>query len=142
VRPQINIPRITKATCTCEVWHWRHPRKDFKCWNIKICSGILKKKWIAALNFIKILITAFTWTDPRSVKKTVKLSIFFTLSGSSRVKPACRTLMKWIAGAHSNVFFSGSSHFWPKGFLLNIPTFFTVLPFRRCHRWNSQKIVN
>jgi len=34
------------------------------------------------LNFINVLSTAFTCADPKSVKKTVKLSIFFTLFGS------------------------------------------------------------
>jgi len=38
------------------------------------------------LNFINILRTAFTLADPKSVKKTVKLSIFFTLLGSTSVK--------------------------------------------------------
>ncbi len=32
--------------------------------------------------------------DPKSVKKTVKLSIFFTLSGSTSVKAVRRMLMK------------------------------------------------
>ena len=38
------------------------------------------------LNFINVLRTAFTIADPKSVKKTVKLSIFFMLLGSMSVK--------------------------------------------------------
>jgi hypothetical protein len=44
--------------------------------------------------FINILRTAFTCADPKSVEKTVKLSIFFTLSGSSSIKAVHRILMK------------------------------------------------
>jgi len=46
------------------------------------------------LNFINILRTAFTIADPKSVKKTVKLLIFFSLSGSTSVKAAGKTLVK------------------------------------------------
>jgi len=38
--------------------------------------------------------TAFTHADPKSVKKSVKLSVFFALSGSAHAKAAHRTLMK------------------------------------------------
>jgi len=48
----------------------------------------------SVLNFINVLFTAFTLPDPKSVKKTVKLSIFFTLLGSTSVKAVRRTLMK------------------------------------------------
>jgi len=48
-----------------------------------------------ALNFINVLRKAFTHTDPICVKiMTVKLSVFFTLLGSMRVKAARKTLMK------------------------------------------------
>ncbi len=51
-------------------------------------------KLTPGLNFINVLLTAFTLPDPKSVKKTVKLSIFFTLWGSTSVKAVHRTLMK------------------------------------------------
>ncbi len=38
--------------------------------------------------------TGFNGGDPKSVKKTVKLSIFFTLLESTRVKAARQTLVK------------------------------------------------
>jgi len=51
-------------------------------------------KLTVGLNFINVLCTAFTLADPKSVKKTVKLSIFFTLLGSASVKAAHRMLMQ------------------------------------------------
>ncbi len=50
------------------------------------------------LNFINILPTAFTLAYPKSVKKIVKLSTFFTLSGSTSIKAARKMLMKLTAG--------------------------------------------
>jgi len=49
------------------------------------------------VNFINVLRTAFTLEDPKSVKKTVKLSILFTLLGSMSVKAVRRMLMKLIS---------------------------------------------
>jgi hypothetical protein len=46
------------------------------------------------LNFINVLHTTFRHKDPRSVKKTAKLSIFFTLSGSMSVKAVPKMLDK------------------------------------------------
>jgi len=46
------------------------------------------------VNFINVLLTALTHTDPKSVKKTVKLSIFFTLLGSTREKALCKMWVK------------------------------------------------
>ncbi len=47
------------------------------------------------VNFINVLRAAFTRADPESAKKTVKLSVFFALSGSVKsVKAAHRTLVK------------------------------------------------
>jgi len=46
------------------------------------------------VNFINVLQAAFTRPDPKSAKKTDKLTVFFTLSGSARAKAACRMLMK------------------------------------------------
>jgi len=48
----------------------------------------------AGVNFINVLRAAFTGADLKSVKKTVKLSVFFALSGSARSKAAHRSLMK------------------------------------------------
>ncbi len=48
----------------------------------------------SGLNFINVLRSAFALVDPKIVKKTVKLSIFFTLLGSTSVKAARKTLVK------------------------------------------------
>ena len=48
----------------------------------------------SGVNFINVLRAAFTCTDPKSAKKTVKSSSFFALSGSSIVKAALRMLVK------------------------------------------------
>jgi len=52
-------------------------------------------KLIIWVNFIKFLCKAFLRTDPKGAKKTVKLSIFFALWGSSSVKALHKMLMKW-----------------------------------------------
>ncbi len=52
-------------------------------------------KLTPGLDVINILRTAFTPVDPKSVKNTVKLSIFFMLLGSTRAKAVCKILMKW-----------------------------------------------
>ncbi len=44
------------------------------------------------LNIINVLRTAFTPADPKNIKKTVKLSIFFTHLGSTSVKTARKTV--------------------------------------------------
>ena len=46
------------------------------------------------VNFTNILQASFTHLDPKSAKKTVKLSSFFALWGSARVKAVCKTLVK------------------------------------------------
>jgi len=48
--------------------------------------------------FINVLQAAFTHADPESGKKTVKFSVFFTLSGSEHEKAADRILMKLTTG--------------------------------------------
>ena len=56
-----------------------------------------KKKSLVGLpgvNFTNVLQAAFTRADPKSAKKTVKLSCFFALLGSARVKAARRMLVK------------------------------------------------
>ncbi len=50
------------------------------------------------VNFINVLQAAFTHTDPKSTKKTVKLSVYFVLLGSERTKAAHRMLMKLTTG--------------------------------------------
>jgi len=46
------------------------------------------------VNFINVLGAAFAYKDPESAKNSVKLSVFFGLSGSARAKAVPRTLMK------------------------------------------------
>jgi hypothetical protein len=53
---------------------------------------------VSDIKVINVLHTAFTLADPKSIKKTVKLSIFFTLSGYTSVKAVCRMLMKLTPG--------------------------------------------
>ena len=47
------------------------------------------------VNFTNILQAAFTLTDPKRAKKTVKLSSFLALLGSACVKATRRTLVKF-----------------------------------------------
>jgi hypothetical protein len=55
------------------------------------------------VNFINFLQAAFMHADPKSTKNTVKLPVFFALSGSVCAKAARRMLMKlppdWIQRA-------------------------------------------
>ena len=46
------------------------------------------------VNFTNILQAAFTRADPKSAKKTVKLSSFFALFGSGHIKAARKMLVK------------------------------------------------
>ncbi len=46
-----------------------------------------------AVNFINIWCTAFARADPKSVKNTDNLTVFFELLGSANMK-ACKTLTK------------------------------------------------
>ncbi len=55
-------------------------------------------KLLPRVNFINILQAAFTHEDSKNAKKTVKLSVFFTLLGSARTKAARRMLMKLTPG--------------------------------------------
>ena len=48
----------------------------------------------SGVNFINVLRAAFALEDPKSAKKTVKLSSFIALLGSGRVKAARRTLVR------------------------------------------------
>ncbi len=51
------------------------------------------------LNFINVLCTAFTPADPKSIKDTNDLTVFFMLLGSTCTKAAHRTLVKLTPGA-------------------------------------------
>jgi hypothetical protein len=51
-------------------------------------------KLTPGVNYTNVLCAAFTLLDPESVKKIDKLSVFFTLLGSSHVKAAHRMLTK------------------------------------------------
>jgi len=55
---------------------------------------------LSGLNFINVLCTALMRADPKSIKKTVKLSIFFKLSGSTGIKAARKMLLKLTPGLH------------------------------------------
>ncbi len=57
-------------------------------------ARIMLMKLTPGLNFINVLLTAFTLADPKSVKKIDNLTVFFTLLGSACVKAVHRTLMK------------------------------------------------
>jgi len=50
------------------------------------------------VNFINVLRAAFALADPESAKKTVKLSVFFALSGSALAKAAPKMLLKLTPG--------------------------------------------
>jgi hypothetical protein len=43
----------------------------------------------------------FAHVDPKSAKKTIKLSVFFALLGFAHAKAASRTLMKFTSGFYS-----------------------------------------
>jgi len=61
-----------------------------------VCRKLMKLT--PELNFINILLTAFTRIDPKRVKKTVKLSIFFMLLGSTSLKAARKMLVTLTPG--------------------------------------------
>jgi hypothetical protein len=50
--------------------------------------------WRSGVDFINVLQADFMCADPKSAKKTVKLSVFFALLGSVFTKATHRTLMK------------------------------------------------
>ena len=54
-------------------------------------------KLTPVVNFINILRTAFMLVDPKSIKDTYDLTVFFSLSGSMSVKAECRMLLKLTA---------------------------------------------
>jgi len=71
----------------------------------KICAnhfGMKKRKLLMkstpGVSSINVLRAAFMLASPESAKKTVKLSVFFALLGSARVKAVHRTLAKSTPG--------------------------------------------
>ena len=53
------------------------------------------------VNFTNILQAAFMHEDPKRAKKTIKLSSFYAILGSARVRAACRMLVKLTPGVRS-----------------------------------------
>jgi len=68
-------PRL--CLCTMNRANYKYENNEAKKYFCQIWPG---------LNYINVLRAAFMCADPRSVKKTVKSSIFFTLLGSTSVK--------------------------------------------------------
>ncbi len=68
----------------CFLIFWRSRKKSFNY----ICRH--------GVDFTKIKCTAFARTDPKSAKNAVKLSVFFALLGSARIKAACKMLVQSI----------------------------------------------
>jgi len=67
----------------------------------KLCKALFYKideheMLTPGVNFINVLLAAFTHTDLKSAKKTVKLSVSFMLLESVPTKAARRMLMKLI----------------------------------------------
>jgi len=52
----------------------------------------------SAVNFIKVLLTAFTQADQKTQKKADNLTVFFGLLGSALLKPARKMLVKLTPG--------------------------------------------
>jgi len=67
-------------------------------WLSSSFTDTLARGTTSGVNFIDVLHIAFTIADPKSAKKTVKLSVFFELSGSVWAKAALETLMKLTPG--------------------------------------------
>jgi len=75
-------------------------KKHFILFSRKRRERMLKKS-TSGVNFINILQAAIMCADPESTKKTVKLSVFFALSGSGQAKAAHRTLIKVLQKTHA-----------------------------------------
>jgi hypothetical protein len=60
----------------------------------------------SGVNFINVLRAAFTRADPKSTKKTVKLSNFCAFLGSARIKAVFRMLMKLTTDSLCDVWWS------------------------------------
>ena len=66
----------------------------------KSCSNHRERR--PGVNFTNVLQAAFALVDPKSAKKTVKLSSFFALLGSASIKAARRMLVKLNPGWRSS----------------------------------------
>jgi len=87
-------------------------------------------------NFNNILRAAFTCADPKSIRNTVKLSVFFALLGSACAKAASRMLMK--LNPMCQCYKTFKSHFGHKDwqiFLIWLQTFHTLV--LRSRKMNS-----
>jgi len=67
-------------------YHPLHNQRYFLLW-FSLLETVL-------VNFTNILRKAFTYTDPKSAKKTESLTVFFALWESARVKAACKIWLK------------------------------------------------
>ncbi len=72
---------------------------SFEIFSNKAAHNMLVKL-TSGLNFINVLLTAFTHSDPKSIKKTIKLSIIFTLLGCRSVEAARKMLEKLTPGVN------------------------------------------
>ena len=86
------------------------------------------------VNFTNVLWAAFMRADPKSAKKTVKLSSFIALLGSASVKAARRTLVELNPGVNfTNILRAAFTRADPKSAkkLLNLTVFFALLGSER-----------
>ena len=58
------------------------------------CAKTMLMKLTVGLNFVNILHIAFMCSNPKSVKYTKDLTVFFTLLGSTSIKALCKLLVK------------------------------------------------
>jgi len=90
-------------------------------WQKEIGTKAAHKKLVklaTGVNFTNVLQADFRRADPKSAKKTVKLSSFFVLLGSASIKAACRMLVKLTLGLNLIKYFGLSTNF----FLLSLNT--------------------
>ncbi len=92
--------RFYAAVKTCQQLN-----EKFNCaltdWSVKSTVTMHSVRWPTlsfGVNFTNILSAVFILADPKSVKNTVKSSVYFGLSGSARVKAARKNLMKLTLG--------------------------------------------
>ncbi len=81
------------------------------------------------------LLKAFTSADPKSAKNTVKLSVFFVLSGSSQAKASRKMLVKSTPGTEViriSTFFHALFVFQPAVSIFAIPYSVTYTSFLSC----------
>jgi len=91
-------PRFSRASCGYRGKR-SSPGQSWLCWESD--TQLLQP----SVYYINVLWAAFACADPKSAKKTAKLSAFFLLLGSSLEKVACKTLMKLTLGVYDSNFF-------------------------------------